>query len=563
LSLATYAQSENMRFIQHCDSIPDIQTALNRLDSLAKNGKLKPNEEIELYYKMGKHAMNLGQYSKVDYYSTRGLFIATKYRNYKNNGYFELMQATSSYIQGKLKESLSGFKRALDWAEKDKNIALQINVNNTYGGALVDLERYDEADKILKKGISLSKNNLEKHLPMYLLSSRILATSYERQKKLRKAKELFTEIELTARKYNDSYSLASILAHQADLLVKLKQNQEAKNKVNEALQIVMETKHSENIHSVLLHKADVLHAVGDFEDEVKVVREAYKYKLKAIDDKNSKQINELETKYKLQQLKNRKLEIEKKLKEENARRRQYALLFVSSLTIFILALFVIYFRNFRKKVKLESFYREQKIASILEGEENERTRIAKELHDGVVQDLTAIFHNMNLLKKLDGAEKNQKVEEISTYIKNASSDVRNLSHQMMPIALRENGLQVALDELFEKSLLPMAISYSIEVFGIEERLSQKIEISIYRIVQELINNLLKHSNANEVNCVLRKKDKFLTLIFEENGSGFDPNEVKHGIGLNSLKNRIDFLKGEINFESSSDSGLIAYVQIPI
>jgi signal transduction histidine kinase len=284
---------------------------------------------------------------------------------------------------------------------------------------------------------------------------------------------------------------------------------------------------------------------------------------KIINVDSRKELDEIKSKYQTEK-KDLKIKTQKKLINQTKTRNNLLLVLVFLLSIvFVLVFYWVRTKNQLKFLKLENENKQLALEKFLEGEENERTRIAKELHDGVVQDLTAIFHNMNLLKKLDGAEKNQKVEEISTYIKNASSDVRNLSHQMMPIALRENGLQVALDELFEKSLLPMAISYSIEVFGIEERLSQKIEISIYRIVQELINNLLKHSNANEVNCVLRKKDKFLTLIFEENGSGFDPNEVKHGIGLNSLKNRIDFLKGEINFESNSEAGLIAYVQIPI
>lgn len=556
-----FSQTRNMRFIQKCDSISDLNVVIKKLDSLSKFGNLLPSEELELYKKLGKHAMNAGLYSKADYYSAKGLYLSSKYKIVTNNGYFEMMQASSTYIQGKVKESIPGFKRALYWAQKDTNITLQITINNTYGGALVDLGEFDEAERFLKKGIALSEKNLSKHLSMYLLSSRILATSYERQNKLEKAKELFETIESTARKYNDSYSLGSILTHQADLLVKLNKHEQAKKKINEALEIVKKTKHFENIHSVLLHQASVLHAVGDYKAEAKAVHEAYEYKLKAIDYKNAKQINELETKYKLQQVKNKQIQTQQKLERESLLRKWYTFVFVS---ILLLGFLFFYVRNYKKQLKLKAFLREQKIESLLEGEEKERSRIAKELHDGVVQDLTVVFHNLVQVNQLEESEKENKINEILTYLKNTTTDIRNLSHQMMPIALREKGLQLALEDLFVNTFSSHSISFSFDVFNLEERLPQKIEISVYRIVQELLNNIIKHSNATEVSCILRKNKDKISLILEENGLGFNPENVRSGIGLKSFQSRIEYLEGELNFEKiDNNGGLIAYIQIPL
>jgi signal transduction histidine kinase len=563
LSLGIFSQNKNLQIIQQCALLPDSQLALDRLDSLAKHGQLSPNQEILLLRYAGSHAYNLGQFNKVDYYSTKGLFLSSKNKIYSSLGYFEMMQATSKYVQGKLNESIPGFKRAITWSEASKNDSLQISTLKTYGGVLVDLQKYDEAEKILKKGIGLAEKNLNKNLPMYLMSLRILATSYERQNRLKDAQEVFNNIEYLARKHQDYKTLGSILTHLSDLYLKLNLYKEANDKINEAVVIVKKTNNKETIHSVLLHKAQVLRAIGDYQGEVEAIREAYAYKIEVIDASNAKQINELETKYKLQRIRNNKQKVELKLKEETVKRRQYSLLFITAIILFALILFVIYFRNFKKKAKQAAIYREQKIASMLEGEENERTRIAKELHDGVVQDLTAVYHNLNLLKKLEGNEKNNKVDEIQQYVFETSTDVRNLSHQMMPIALRDKGLILAIEELFHKTFVPLSIVYSFDAFGLEGGLEQKIEISIYRIVQELLNNIVKHSNASEVSCVLRKKENTLTLMFEENGTGFDPNQVEAGLGLNSLQNRIDYLHGILNFESNGEKGLIAYVQIPL
>lgn len=86
---------------------------------------------------------------------------------------------------------------------------------------------------------------------------------------------------------------------------------------------------------------------------------------------------------------------------------------------------------------------------------------------------------------------------------------------------------------------------------------------MYRICQELVNNVVKHSKANSVSVVLRKSEKQLTLIFEDNGLGFDLNQAKSGIGMASLNSRIDLLHGKIEFETTENSGTIAFIRIPL
>jgi signal transduction histidine kinase len=132
---------------------------------------------------------------------------------------------------------------------------------------------------------------------------------------------------------------------------------------------------------------------------------------------------------------------------------------------------------------------------------------------------------------------------------------------MMPIALKELGLITALEDLFDRSFTLKGIAFNFEAFLIEERLDEKIEVNIYRICQELINNTLKHANATEINIILRQKDKLITLIFEDNGLGFDPLTVKQGIGLTSLRDRLEAIHGKIEFDSTLNRGTTAFVKI--
>lgn len=134
---------------------------------------------------------------------------------------------------------------------------------------------------------------------------------------------------------------------------------------------------------------------------------------------------------------------------------------------------------------------------------------------------------------------------------------------MMPIALREYGLIPSLENLLQKTLSNNNIKYDFETVNIEERLSEKIEVCLYRITQELLNNVIKHSKANFVSLVISKHQDFISLIFEDNGTGFNETEVKKGIGMTSLSSRLEIVNGELKFESSEGSGTMAIIKIPI
>ncbi|MEQ1553933.1 MAG: sensor histidine kinase, partial [Ferruginibacter sp.] len=203
------------------------------------------------------------------------------------------------------------------------------------------------------------------------------------------------------------------------------------------------------------------------------------------------------------------------------------------------------------------------IQFVLDGEEKERTRIAKDLHDGIVQDLTGIKLQLNAGINDDAFVHKKIVIDAVESLDKASKEVRNISYQMMPATLTQLGLLPALDDLLKRVLTPSNINYDFEQIGIAKRLPDNIEVSIFRITQELLNNVLKHSQANFVSLLITIKEEVVTMIFEDNGKGFDAATIKKGIGFSSLSSRVELLHGDIKYEKADGVGTMAIIKIPI
>jgi signal transduction histidine kinase len=150
------------------------------------------------------------------------------------------------------------------------------------------------------------------------------------------------------------------------------------------------------------------------------------------------------------------------------------------------------------------------------------------------------------------------------HLENANKDIRSISHQMMPVALEESGLIVALEEMFANSLHFSKISYEYQLLGVNksERFDPKIEVTIYRVAQELTNNIIKHSNANNVVAQLRKTKSHVIFHVEDDGIGMDHHEMKDGIGMHNIRSRTENVNGDIHFESEG-KGTMVDLRIPL
>jgi signal transduction histidine kinase len=198
------------------------------------------------------------------------------------------------------------------------------------------------------------------------------------------------------------------------------------------------------------------------------------------------------------------------------------------------------------------------VDSMLKGQEEERSRLAKDLHDGLGGLLSGVkFSLSNMKDNLIVTPDNMAVFERSLDMLDTSiKELRRVAHNMMPEMLTKFGLDEALREYSNSVTATKLLNVKYQSFGMHERLAKSFEIIIYRIVQELINNVLKHSLSSDVLVQLVKEGHRVNVLVEDNGKGFDTSilETNKGAGWTSIKSRVDYLRGRIDIHSEINKG---------
>lgn len=183
-----------------------------------------------------------------------------------------------------------------------------------------------------------------------------------------------------------------------------------------------------------------------------------------------------------------------------------------------------------------------KLNGVLEGEEKERKRIAEELHDGVAGDLSAIKFNLSALNFQNTNPKNSIIiKEITEIIDNSCLQIRELSHNLSPSSITKLGLVKTIENLCSKAETFYGIQFNFQFIGDHIEINKVIETHIYRIIQELINNIIKHSGAKKAFIEISYHHPEIKISVRDDGIGFVPKEISKGIGLNNIDSRILFL----------------------
>lgn len=290
----------------------------------------------------------------------------------------------------------------------------------------------------------------------------------------------------------------------------------------------------------------------------------------------TEQLAEMETRFETTQKEKENLILKQEKQEQElivSRQQKWIIgLIGAALVILFLSMLVIQRNRSKEAAKRDAAIieeRERGLRSIIQATEDERKRIAKDLHDGIVQSLTGLSLRMqkqsgSVAAKATGLSKEMNATRKT--LDEAISEVRGISHQMMPRVLSEMGLVPALDDMLGKSLGMTEIKYEFEHHKVEnDRFADNVEVSLYRICQELINNIIKHSEAKAVSVQLLKTKTHLVLVVEDNGKGFtfdDPNN-QNGIGLMNITSRAKAIHGEVSYEPSPEQGTVASIRVPL
>lgn len=212
---------------------------------------------------------------------------------------------------------------------------------------------------------------------------------------------------------------------------------------------------------------------------------------------------------------------------------------------------------------------EQNAMAVLVAEEKERQRIARDLHDGIGQRLSAAKINVSGLQSMPSQNNPQQEILFSNAIQlldDSVKDVRSISHNLMANGLIKAGLASAIRDFVNQIQTPAGFKINLEIVGIHARLEYTIENTLYRVLQEIIHNVIKHASATEVSIQLIKHDHELTLLVQDNGVGFLVDETLQngkGIGLKNMESRLSFIHGKVYFDSYPGKGTTISIEVPL
>lgn len=224
---------------------------------------------------------------------------------------------------------------------------------------------------------------------------------------------------------------------------------------------------------------------------------------------------------------------------------------------------------FYRVSRLEEENEKQRVFSekLIQSQETERRRIASELHDGLGQQILVIKNRaaMALLQPDNREALISELQEISQSAQSSIYSVREISYGLRPLHLEKFGLTEALNSLFMELREIHMISWKVEIDLLDNLIPKDREIHFYRVIQEACSNILRHSKADQATVLMKNSGKILTILIQDNGKGFVPDdpEVSQGLGTTGMKERISTLGGTITIHSQHGSGTKIMIEIPV
>jgi len=205
------------------------------------------------------------------------------------------------------------------------------------------------------------------------------------------------------------------------------------------------------------------------------------------------------------------------------------------------------------------------VRRVVEAQELERKRLARELHDETGQALTSILLGLKSLEQAIGSEEAREgVESLRGLVVSTLQGVRRLAVELRPSALDDFGLGPALERLVDTHRQDASVEVDLEVRLKGERLPSEVETTLYRIVQEALTNVAKHADATRISILLMRKDEAAVLVVEDDGKGFDLGEIRpEGLGIAGMRERVGLLGGQLRLEGAPGKGTTLAVEVPL
>jgi signal transduction histidine kinase len=350
----------------------------------------------------------------------------------------------------------------------------------------------------------------------------------------------------------------------------------AKSLAEQALQLTRENNQSVQTMKNLLQLSDIAAAMHDMPAFDRYREQADLLQDSIMNESLQKHIAGLEQKYEAERREYKIKQLTREQQLQSLRLHQKNLLnyILAGVAIAVLLLLCLVYRNYRQKQQLQQqrigeLEKEQQLMAteaVLKGEEQERTRLARDLHDGLGGMLSGIKYAFRHVKRglTMSPESHEAFGRNMDMLDSSIKELRRVAHNMMPESLIKFGLDTALRDFCRDLDQPGRLSIVYQSVHLdEERLDQTTAITVFRIIQELVHNILKHAEARQVMVQIASMDDRISITVEDDGKGFALDTgLNSGIGWTNIKSRTEYLKGKIDLQSAPGQGASVHIEFP-
>ena len=479
--------------------------------------------------------------------------------------------------------------RALEFGNKAIALAKKIGDDYSLVNGLVNLSttyshlgQHEKEYELLEQALPLAKKNED--LDQIATTYHNMGDYFFKQEKFSPALEKYLESFSYVKKMGNKYHLCEISTVLALAYHKLNQDGKALQHILQAEQLADEVGVRTKLKEIYLTRAEIEQKAGNY----KVASEYYSKTLTVSDSlfktETSEKVAEAEARYQNEKKQQEIVQLEKDKQIQTLSIKQKSILnyiLIGSLAALMIVAFLGY-RNLRHRQQLakqQDELKQQRISelekdkqliavdSMLQGQEEERSRLAKDLHDGLGGLLSGVkFSLSNMKDNLVVTPENMAVFERSLDMLDTSiRELRRVAHNMMPEMLTKFGLDEALQEYCNTVNATKLLSVKYQSVGMDIRIEKSSEIIIYRIIQELLNNILKHAAATEAMVQVIREDSRLNVVVEDNGKGFDVKlpENNKGAGWVNIRSRVEYLKGQLDIHSEQGKGTLVNIEFNV
>lgn len=463
-----------------------------------------------------------------------------------------------------LDKALHYYDRALEIFQKQQDSAGIQMIYNESGVVFEYRGDYEEAIRRYKQSLAIAESLKDRIGIGYALN--FIAGVYTIQKKFDDAETYLLKAMDIRKNLGDSFAVALTYTDLGVLYSAEGEYNKAIESLKASNSLAGSLKYPELQLNNYRELSEAARSGGDVTSALDYYKKHVALKDSLFSIEKAKQIAELSTRYESDKKEQQILLQKTRLSKKN-------LQIAGIVGLLLLSSWLAYSYHHRNRLKQESrlqaaILRQQELSAkaVLEAEENERQRIARDLHDGVGQMMSAAKMNLSYFEAeipFKSYEQRLKFEKIINLVDESCREVRSVSHNMMPSALLKTGLYRAVREFIDRIQLPaMTINFHGE--GVDQRLDTNVETVLYRVIQECVNNVTRHAKATQLDISLIKDNEGISVTIEDNGQGFEISRVEsaEGLGIRNIRSRIAYLKGSVDFDSRPGKGTLVAIHIP-